>query len=344
MTPSEVLINNEQQPIAETSIRFRGVRGSIPSPAAGNLRYGGNTACVEVRAGEQLLVLDAGSGLRLLGDDLLGEANGEAIRASVLLSHSHWDHIQGLLFFSPIYSAQNRIRILGAHGRADLLQKALTNQMNSLHFPVGIEAMKAFDAVEELARGVNDLGNFRVRTTELNHPGGCTGFRIETAAGSLAYLPDHEPYSKRSGDYDAGLAQRGLAAFISGVDVLILDTQYTEEEYAGRVGWGHGCLPDSVKLALEAGVSRLVLFHHDPSHDDERIDRMTATAHEQAAGSDLAIAAASENEVITLRRPVTGLGLGADYEAPGTTVPNSARRVTAQIFTQVAAKQALGML
>ena len=281
------------------SIQFRGVRGSIPAPAPENMRYGGNTSCVEIRYRNQLLILDAGSGIRLLGDELIGRGQGNPIEATLLLSHSHWDHIQGLPFFAPGYAAANRIALFAEAGRAEQLQRALEAQMAPGHFPVRLKQMHGLLAVGELSRDVTKFGDLLVRTIRLNHPGGCTGFRIESAAGHVAYLPDHEPY-RNNGNDAGGTAQRALIEFVRGVDLLILDTQYTGEEYADRVGWGHGCLPDSVELAIEAGVRRLLFFHHDPSHNDRRVDDMVEVARAMRVGTPLVVDAASEHEVISL--------------------------------------------
>ena len=167
------------------TVRFRGVRGSLPSPALTNMRHGGNTSCLEVRCGDQLLILDAGSGLRLLGEDLVREAGSSAIEATLLLSHTHWDHIQGLPFFAPGYSPRNQIRILSAHGHGARVQRALVQQMSPLHFPVGLEQMRGLAPVAELEPGPTTLHNLVLQTLELNHPGGCTGFRIESNGKSL---------------------------------------------------------------------------------------------------------------------------------------------------------------
>lgn len=292
----------------EVKIRFRGVRGSLPAPVPENMRYGGNTSCVEVRSGDQLLILDAGTGIRLLGEELQRSAGSNPVEATLLLSHTHWDHIQGLPFFAPGYSSRNRIRILGAHGSSSHLRHALVNQMSRPHFPVELEQMRGLSQVEELAQGATHLGNFVIRTTQLNHPGGCTGFRIESDAGSFAYLPDHEPYHAGHGKiHAAGSAHYKLVEFVRDLDVLILDTQHTAEEYAHKIGWGHGCLPDSVALAVEAGVGRLVLFHHDPLHNDQRINEMVDLGRSLAAGSGLKIEAAAENKILSLKASQFGL-------------------------------------
>src|SRR4051812_27222438 len=277
----------------EIRVRFFGTRGSIPSLAADSVRYGGNTSCVELRFGSELLILDAGSGLRLLGEKVIEEAAGKPIKGSLLLSHAHWDHIQGLPFFAPGYSAQNIFEIFTAFGHSGRLHRALTNQMNPLHFPVGLNQMCGMRPPQDLQAEEAKIGSFIIRTIALNHPGGCSGFRLEAGGQSLAYLPDHEPYKHEAANCSRD-AHESLVRFIKGVDLLILDTQYTPNEYVHRVGWGHGCLPDSVALAVEAGVKRLFLFHHDPSHNDRQIDAMVAEARAIAGTADIAIEAAAE--------------------------------------------------
>ncbi len=281
---------------SELLVRFHGVRGSIPSPGPTNLRYGGNTSCVEVRCGDELIILDAGSGLRSLGNELEEQAQGRPITGSLLLSHTHWDHIQGLPFFAPGYSRQNRFRILAGPGQSTRIEQGLRNQMGPLHFPVRLAQMSAIMPVEELDQN-HTIGSFAVRTVPLNHPGGCTGFRLDGCGGSIAYLPDHEPND--SGSPEALSAQQELIDFVRGVDLLILDTQYTAEEYELRRGWGHGSLPESVDLALAGNVRELVLYHHDPGHSDVQIDAMVAMARQRAAGRPLSVSAAAEGSVVT---------------------------------------------
>lgn len=297
-------------------VRFWGVRGSLPAPARENMRYGGNTSCIEVRSEGQLLILDGGSGIRLLGEELLRSSDSKRTEGTLLFSHTHWDHIQGLPFFAPGYSAKNHFQVLSAPGSGWQLHRALENQMSLPHFPVGLREMHGLRGIEELSAERVTFGNFDIRTAQLNHPGGCAGFRIETCGASLGYLPDHEPYDHRPNEIDgAPAAQRKLVEFLRDLDVLILDTQYTVAEYALRVGWGHGCVSNSVRLAIEANVGRLILFHHDPSHDDEQIDQMVETARELAAGSNLIVDAAAENATVTLG--VTG------SQAPGIHGPAS---------------------
>ena len=291
------------------TVRFRGVRGSIPTPGEKTGRYGGNTSCVEVRAGGHVLILDAGTGIRQLGADLKREFGARPIKASLLISHSHWDHIQGLPFFSPAFEEANEIRVLAPPGHGPALQRALHNQMQPLHFPIGLAAMCGLRPVKELCFGQATLDPFHIRTIELNHPGGCAGFRVQAKGASLAYLPDHEPFSYKKGSSDGANHTRtdALVQFVREVDLLILDTQYTAAEYPAKVGWGHGFLSDSVGLALAANVKRLVLFHHEPTREDDEIDAMVAEGRRLAASSSLSVTAAAENGSIVLngsRHPI----------------------------------------
>jgi phosphoribosyl 1,2-cyclic phosphodiesterase len=260
------------------------------------VRYGGNTSCVEVRAHGEILILDAGSGMRKLGLDLTNEFGTRPIKASVLISHMHWDHIQGLPFFAPGFAGANQIRVVAPPGRGPHLEQALRKQMEPLNFPVPFSAMRGLAAVEELPPSDATLGSCTIRATNLNHPGGCAGYRIEADGISLAYLPDHEPFCGLGQEDRACRAKNdALIEFVRSVDLLILDTQYTVAEYPARLGWGHGCLPASVALAVDAGVKRLALFHHDPAHNDDQIDAMVAQAKHLARGSDLLVTGASED-------------------------------------------------
>ncbi len=291
---------------AALTVRFWGVRGSIPSPGPDTVGYGGNTSCVELRLGNERLILDAGSGIRHLGLALAREIPAAPIAATVLISHTHWDHIQGLPFFRPAYGRGNQIRILGAPGTRAKLRAALSSQMDPIQFPVSLQSLAGICAIDEFDAPVMNLGRFNVHTIALNHPGGCTGFRIEAGQRSVAYLPDHEPYrvalesSAPNTAAAARAAETALLYFVAGSDLLILDSQYDEAEYPSHIGWGHGCLRESVALALRAGVGQLVLFHHDPEHDDRKIESMLAQARRQTveAGSQMRIQAARELERI----------------------------------------------
>ena len=291
------------------SVCFRGVRGSIPTPGFETARYGGNTSCIELRAGDDILILDAGSGIRKLGEDLSEEFGSRPITAHIILSHTHWDHIQGLPFFVPLYAPQNRIRLLSGNGDAATLERALRNQMQPLHFPVALEQMAGLAGLGSVSSHHTYLGQFLLDKKMLNHPGGCAGLRVAVRDASIAYLPDHEPYRRYSpkgeNSVQSEARRQALLRFLGGVDLLILDTQYTEAEYLKHIGWGHGCLSDSVALAVEAGVRKLLLFHHDPSHGDDEIDRMVEEARRLAGSASLVIEAAAEGQ---------RLGLGSKAE------------------------------
>lgn len=288
------------------SVIFHGVRGSTPSPGSATSRYGGNTSCVEIRTNDQILILDAGTGIRGLGDKLAAEFGIRPIKASLLISHTHWDHIQGLPFFLPAYSANNSIRPFVAPGDLQKVRLGLRNQMDAIHFPVGLEHLVGLRAVEEFVCDDVTFGDFRIRVATLNHPGGCAGFRIDAIGGSVAYLPDHEPSA----------SDRKLMEFTQDVDLLILDTQYTESEYADHRGWGHGCVANSVQFAIGAGARELTLFHHDPSHDDDQIDQMIERGRELADGSGLIVNAASEN-----RNAILSEGSTLECPAPSMLIP-----------------------
>ena len=296
------------------SVRFWGVRGSIPAPDAANLRYGGNTSCLEIRCGDELIILDAGSGLRSLGLELERRAQGRPIEGSLFLSHTHWDHIQGLPFFAPGYKAENRFRLFVGPGQTDRILQGLRDQMSPLHFPVRFEEMAGLRPMEELGAINNTLGSVAVATFPLNHPGGCTGFRLDIQGKSIAYLPDHEPFGAATPQ--ALASQRALKGFLKDVDLLVLDTQYTAEEYTARRGWGHGSLPESVDLAVAANARELVLFHHDPSHHDGQIDAILAMARQRATGTRLTIIAAQEGETIDLQAPAASESAAKLRSAP----------------------------
>ena len=296
-------------------IRLWGVRGSIPVPGKGTVRYGGNTSCVEVRADGEIIVLDAGSGIRLLGLALDKEFGSRSMKLTLLISHTHWDHIQGLPFFSPSYNQNNLIRVLGYEGARAGLATILASQMETPFFPVSLRELPSHLAIEELKEMEFQIGNVEVRSKFANHPGICVGYRLFTSSGSIAYFPDNEPYEQlklqlasRDGisedearDFATAERQK-MAEFIQGCDLAILDTQYTDEEYKKHIGWGHSSISSVVSLALDADVRQLLLFHHDPNHDDRMIDKMVehARALVKKSGKPLEVEAAREGAEILL--------------------------------------------
>lgn len=253
-------------------VRFWGTRGSIPVPGAETARYGGNTACTEVRIGETLLIIDCGSGIRNLGTALIKEFSGAPITGHIFVGHTHWDHIQGFPFFVPAYNPKNTFTLYSVHGAHSSLESVFKGSMGSDYFPIPLAGLAGkLDFLE--MTGPVDLGAARISFTHLNHPGVCIGFRIDAQGRSITYISDHEVFTRLNGDSE--LARRNdarVADFARGSDLLIREAQYTEEEYSKRRGWGHSTFADVLPEAVKAGVKRLAVFHHDPDHTDEMMD------------------------------------------------------------------------
>lgn len=295
-----------------TRLKFWGVRGSLPTPGSETAFYGGNTSCVEIRAQNEIIVLDAGTGIRPLGLALEKEFKKRPIHLTILISHTHWDHIQGFPFFAPAYNPKNKIRILGFEGARQGLHNILSAQMESSYFPISMKEMPSHISIEELKDVNFNIGAVSVQAEFLNHPGICIGYRITTSNGAISYLTDVELFqrlrakkrrkiSKQEQLYAQQQDER-LVRFVENSEVLILDAQYDAAEYEAHVGWGHSCVDDAVAFALKAKVKRLFLFHHDPVHNDEKISRIVAHARELAASKngDLIVEAAREGLEITL--------------------------------------------
>ncbi len=298
-----------------TRLKIWGVRGSFPVPGPGTVRYGGNTSCIEVRADGEMIVLDAGSGIRALGQSLEQEFAGRPMRMTLLLTHTHWDHIQGLPFFLPAYNPKNRIRVRGYEGARAGLAAILAGQMETQFFPISLRELSSNIAIEELKEMEFAIGKVKVRSKFANHPGICAGYRLYTSGGSIAFFPDNEPYEllkvhlaerdQTSVDEarEFAKAERAkLVEFLEGADVLIIDAQYTDEEYQKHIGWGHGSLSRVVSMAIDANVRRLILFHHDPNHDDDQIDEMLQRARLLVveSGKPMEVEAAREGAEIWL--------------------------------------------
>ncbi len=253
-------------------LKFWGVRGSTPTPQRENLRYGGNTPCLEIRSdGGALLIVDCGSGVRMLGKELAKEFGSRPIQAHVLLSHFHWDHIQGLPFFAPLYQKANQFHFHSFHLPQASLEQTLEGQMIEPYFPVNMSAMLAERRFSEVKETPLEICDFMIRARNINHPQGCLSFRIENNRKAVVYATDTEPGEPSS--------DRTIRELARGADVLIYDSQFTREQLGReKKGWGHSTWEEGVRVCLEAGVKELILFHHDPDSDDQAVDRIQQSA------------------------------------------------------------------
>jgi phosphoribosyl 1,2-cyclic phosphodiesterase len=282
----------------EFTFTFWGTRGSIPSPGPSTVRYGGNTPCVEVRAPDgSLVILDAGTGIRALGDMLVRRSRTAPVTGDIYLSHAHWDHIQGLPFFAPLYERGNRFRIWAGAAAAADVERAVRGQMSAGVFPVQFDEVEATMEFRTLD-GSHEAQSYIIDTIAVSHPGGALGFRLRGPGDTtprLVYVPDNE---LTAGAADAGGDWPGrLVSFARGAALLVHDATFTNEEYESHRGWGHSRLDDAVELAREAGVRRLVLFHHSPDRSDDALDAELARL--RGAAPPFEILAATEGMVLT---------------------------------------------
>jgi phosphoribosyl 1,2-cyclic phosphodiesterase len=285
------------------SITFWGARGTIATPGPQTARFGGNTACVELTDGSgNLVILDAGTGIRSLGKALLTRNGRRGVQADIILSHAHWDHIQGLPYFAPLFMKGNVLKVWGPKQGDVEMETILRQMMHPAVFPVPLDALAATLEVEHVT--VEEpivTPGFRVRAMRVRHPAVTMGYRLERAGGpSVVYVTDDE--LGPGGEYDVPKQWRKqFVEFCAGADLLIHDSTYTPEEYAAHTGWGHSTFLESVQLAHEAGVRRLALFHHDPEHDDGQMDEVVARARDAAAkAGTLEVFAAAEGQTLQL--------------------------------------------
>ena len=250
--------------------KFWGVRGSVPASGKDTVRIGGNTTCLEVRCGNDLLIFDSGTGIRYLGNSILDEMPK---RIRLFYTHVHWDHIQGFPFFTPLYVPGNEFEIYGGSSLPLTIEEALTGQMKTPWFPVGIDILGSKLSFINLAPGDTvDGNNYRVSLVNQNHPNNSYAYRVDCEDQAIVFATDTEHFADK--------IDENLLALSEGADYLIYDSQYTEDEYYGRngqmprIGWGHSTLEEGIKLARTAGVGNYVLFHHDPAHNDNFIENL----------------------------------------------------------------------
>jgi len=264
-------------------LKFWGTRGSIPVPGKETTKYGGNTSCIEIRTDNLLLIIDAGSGIRELGNALLKEFKRESITGHIFLSHTHWDHIQGLPFFIPAYIPNNKFTLYGPHETELGMENVIKRQMERDFFPVPFSEMKSSINFIELEKSLM-VGEAEIEHYVVNHPGVTYAYRITLNGKVIVYTADNEPRFKKVVNNDEVIdilteIDDGLVEFARDADVVIGDSQYTPEEYKNsRAGWGHSSYLDTINLAIKGNAKQLVLFHHDPTHPDDFVDKIISSA------------------------------------------------------------------
>jgi CheY-like chemotaxis protein/phosphoribosyl 1,2-cyclic phosphodiesterase len=291
--------------------RFWGTRGSIAVPGPDTVRFGGNTSCVEVTtSGGGCFMFDCGTGARALGAKLVAHAP-PPISATILLSHTHWDHIQGFPFFAPLFVPGSRITVCGPPGSGRSLRDVLSGQMEFTYFPVEISQLPATITFQELEEGTYEIGGARIVAQYLHHPAMTLGYRVEADGAAVVYACDHEPFSEMLWHDNPALSRaesivhegdRRHARFMAGAGLVIHDAQYTPEEFPSKKNWGHSTYEYAVGLAAAAGVRQLVLTHHDPTHDDACVAEIEGRARGYVAdlGSEVQVCCAAEGLELTV--------------------------------------------
>jgi phosphoribosyl 1,2-cyclic phosphodiesterase len=286
-------------------VQFWGTRGSIPKPGPTTARYGGNTPCLEIRSKRgTLVIIDCGTGLHGLGVHL--SASGvKNLAGHILISHTHWDHIQGFPFFVPFFAPGNKWEIYGPKGLDQSLRETLAGQMQHTYFPIAPDQFGAELHYHDLLEGTFEIGDIKVTTQYLNHPALTLGYRLEADGCTFVYCCDHEPFSRAAADGTGELTGQDLrhAEFVAGADLLVHDAQYTAAEYPAKVGWGHSSAEFVVNLARQADVTQVALTHHDPLRTDDQLDVIVEglKAKLREAGSPLVVFAAAEGEPISVK-------------------------------------------
>jgi phosphoribosyl 1,2-cyclic phosphodiesterase len=271
-------------------LRFYGVRGSCPCPSDSNQRYGGNTACVVLSdADEEPVIFDLGTGLRAYSEAIPPDV---PFSGTALISHIHWDHVQGLPFFPPVHQPGSRLDIYGPHQEEGPLGEVFGGFMCPPYFPVHFAELGGDITFLDVTDEVIAIGHHKVTIRPVPHIGPTVGYRVEGNGRSVAYISDHQA------PVDSDIIAPSVIELAAGVDVLIHDAQYTPEEFEKKATWGHCTVSYAIRVAVAAGAKKLVLFHHDPAHDDARLDELLAGAVAEAEGFDLEVLSAYEGLVI----------------------------------------------
>jgi CheY-like chemotaxis protein len=285
----------------KVTVSYWGVHGTLPVPGPSSLRYGGNTPCVSLEiSGEPLYVFDCGSGIKRLSDHIIA-SKVTRLSARMFISHTHWDHINTIPFFAPLYMRGTQIEIFGPYQGDLTIERAIAAQMESVYFPVTIREFGARLMFRDLREESLDFGSVQVDTILLKHPGYCLGYRLTCHGRSICYITDNELYLSNDPRYDLAYVER-LANFVRGADLLITDTTYRDHEYPTKVDYGHSCVSEVADLAARAEVKRLHLFHHDPDQSDDDIDLKLKETREALGrlGADVVCEAPSEGSKLIL--------------------------------------------
>jgi CheY-like chemotaxis protein/phosphoribosyl 1,2-cyclic phosphodiesterase len=283
-------------------VAYWGVHGTLPTPGPAYTRYGGNTPCVSVEVGgEPLYVFDCGSGIKRLSDQVMTTAAGQRFSARIFISHTHWDHINTIPFFAPLYIRGNQIEIFGPYQGDLTIERAISAQMESVYFPVTTREFGSHLTFRDLREETLEFGPVKVETMLLSHPGYCLGYKLTVRGRAICYITDNELYLQSDRRHNPRYVEQ-LAKFIHGADLLITDTTYRDSEYLTKVDWGHSCVSEVAKLAARAEVKRLHLFHHDIDQTDDLIDLKLKDAREalQRLGAKVQCEAPAENSTLTL--------------------------------------------
>jgi phosphoribosyl 1,2-cyclic phosphodiesterase len=260
------------------TVKFWGVRGSIACPSPDHVIYGGNTSCIEMDVGEHVLIFDAGTGIRLLGQSLMRR---KVLSVTMLMTHTHWDHINGFPFFAPAFNPAFSMTIMAGHlgGKAGGIKGVLANQMENPTFPVPLSTMRGSLSFADFTAGetLTLFDDVVIRTAPLRHPNGATGYRVEHAGKSVCYVTDTE--------HVPGTLDENVLSLIRDADLVIYDSTYTDDEYPAKVGWGHSTWQEGVRLCDAANVKTLAIFHHDPDHIDPMMAEIEASARSARPGT-----------------------------------------------------------